>query len=281
MTNDTRTDRPDRQPEALRHFLRSRRARLSPDDVGLIAAGRRHTPGLRREEVAVLAGVSASWYTWLEQGRDIRVSEGVLDAVSGALQLDETERAHLYRLSGTNPPQPAPAAVSDDHDRLRMAVDAWSPAPAFVVDRYWSAVAANHSAETVLGVRLHGFNYLFTFFADAACRSRYRDWDDIAVRLVGQFREQAARFPRDPRFERMAKHLGTCSPRFAQLWAQHEIHNHAVSSVEIVGAAGADTVRYEQMTLALLERCDLRLMLYLPSRPAAEQPRPATHQLAG
>lgn len=228
----------------------------------------------------MLAGVSASWYTWLEQGRDIRVSDGVLDAVSTALRLDETERAHLYRLSGTNPPQPTPSPLSDDHGQLGMAVNAWSPAPAFVVDRYWNAVAANDAAQAVLGVHLQGFNYLFAFFADGDCSRRYPQWDDIAVRLVGQFREQAARFPRDPRFERMAKHLCTCSPRFAQLWAQHEIHNHAVSSVEIRSAATTEVARYEQMTLVPLERNDLRLMLYLPGRRAVDQPRPALRRIA-
>jgi transcriptional regulator with XRE-family HTH domain len=107
---------------ALRHFLRSRRARLRPDDAGLMAGGRRHTQGLRREEVAVLAGVSASWYTWLEQGRDIRVSDSILDSISGALRLDETERVHLYRLAGINPPQVRPD-LPDDSGRLQMVVD--------------------------------------------------------------------------------------------------------------------------------------------------------------
>src|SRR5688500_18144974 len=91
--------------DELRDFLRTRRARLTPRDVGMPDAGRRRTPGLRREEVAVLAGVGVSWYTWLEQGCDIKVSEDVLDAIARALRLDEAERQHLYLLAGLNPPQ--------------------------------------------------------------------------------------------------------------------------------------------------------------------------------
>ncbi|MGW4296444.1 helix-turn-helix domain-containing protein, partial [Micromonospora chersina] len=100
MNGSNASSSSDRRQAELRAFLRSRRARLSPSDVGLPDAGRRRTPGLRREEVAVLAGVGVSWYTWLEQGRDIKVSEDVLDAVGRTLRLDPVERAHLYRLAG-------------------------------------------------------------------------------------------------------------------------------------------------------------------------------------
>src|SRR5262245_24667076 len=105
----------ERRRARLRDFLRARRARLSPADVGMPDAGRRRTPGLRREEVAVLAGVGASWYTWLEQGRDINVSDSVVDAISRALRLSQAERAYLYRLAGLNPPPPDhPACVRQD-----------------------------------------------------------------------------------------------------------------------------------------------------------------------
>lgn len=253
-----------RQREALRHFLRSRRARLAPDDVGLLATGRRHTPGLRREEVAVLAGVSASWYTWLEQGRDIKVSDGVLNAISLALRLDDTERAHLYRLAGSNPPQSECQAPSEaEVSRLQLVVDGWLPAPAFVVDRYWSTLAANHSAQSLLGVRPGGQNYLATFFTDLAVRSRYPDWSTMATRLVGQFRVHAARFPDDPRFDRMARSLCATDQAFAALWARHETCDTAMTSVR-VQSDDQENISFEHMILALLERSDLRLMLYVP-----------------
>jgi transcriptional regulator with XRE-family HTH domain len=250
--------------EALRHFLRTRRARLTPDDVGLLTAGRRHTPGLRREEVAVLAGVSASWYTWLEQGRDIKVSEGVLDAVSGALRLDGTDRAHLYRLAGLNPPQTCASgsALDVDEARLRMVVDGWMPAPAFVVDRYWNTLVANDEARALLGVTAQE-NYLMAFFGSA--HSRYTNWENIAGRLVGQFRVQAARYPGDPLFQQMARRLCELSPRFAELWARHETCDEAMAAVGI-HQPGHRRQRFEHVVLGLLEAPDLRLMLYMPHR---------------
>jgi transcriptional regulator with XRE-family HTH domain len=230
----------------------------------LLATGRRHTPGLRREEVAVLAGVSASWYTWLEQGRDIKVSDGVLDAVCNALRLDDTERAHLYRLAGANPPQSeTDAADQAEVSRLRLIVNGWLPAPAFIVDRYWNVLAVNESAQSMLGLESGGQNYLAAFFADPAARLRYPDWEQMAARLVGQFRVQAARFPQDSRFDRMARRLCASDQAFAALWARHETCDTAMTSVRI-RLPGQDSVHYEHLILALLESSDLRLMLYVP-----------------
>jgi transcriptional regulator with XRE-family HTH domain len=230
----------------------------------LLATGRRHTPGLRREEVAVLAGVSASWYTWLEQGRDIKVSDGVLDAVCHALRLDDTERAHLYRLAGANPPQSAAEAEGRaEVSRLGLIVNGWLPAPAFIVDRYWNVLAVNESAQSLMGVESGGQNYLAAFFTDPSIRNRYPDWDEMATRLVGQFRVQAARFPQDPRFDRMARRLCVTDQAFAALWARHETCDTAMTSVRLQ-PPGQESVVFEHLILALLESSDLRLMLYVP-----------------
>jgi transcriptional regulator with XRE-family HTH domain len=250
-----------RQRDGLRHFLRSRRARLSPDDFGLVTTGRRYTPGLRREEVAVLAGVSASWYTWLEQGRNINVSDSILDAISSALRLDETERAHLYRLAGVRPPR-VTARSTLGVDALRLAVAAWS-APAFAVDRHWNLVAANEQARTLFGLGGDHLNYLDVFFQDPEACYRYPRWEEMAGRLVGQFRVQAARYPADPNFERIAGELCARCRRFAEYWARHEASDCSVMSVEVRSKTG--TLSFEHMTLQLMEHSDLRLMLYLPS----------------
>ena len=249
-----------RQRDGLRHFLRSRRARLSPDDYGLATTGRRHTPGLRREEVAVLAGVSASWYTWLEQGRNINVSDSILDAISSALRLDETERVHLYRLAGVRPPQITTRSTLGA-DALRLAVGAWS-APAFAIDRYWNILAANEQARRLFELDGGHRNYLHAFFRDPEARYRYPHWVEMARQLVGQFRVQAARYPGDPNFERIARELCARSSRFAESWARHEARDSAVMSVEVRSKTG--TLRFEHMTLQLMEHSDLRLMLYLP-----------------
>src|SRR5215475_5792615 len=127
----------------LSAFLRSRRERLTPLQAGLPANGRRRTPGLRREEVAVLAGVGVSWYTWLEQGRDIKVSGDVLDAVARVLLLDDVERAHLYRLAGLNPPPRSSAPSVAASPELERLLAAWAPRPGYIRDRHWNFAAVN------------------------------------------------------------------------------------------------------------------------------------------
>src|SRR5947209_14323459 len=119
----------------LSEFLKSRRARLSPATVGLPLGRRRRTPGLRREEVADLAGVGLTWYTWLEQGRDIRVSGEVLTAIARALQLEPAERAHLFRLAGHPPPTPESGTDAAVSPRLCRVLDAWDPYPAHITGR--------------------------------------------------------------------------------------------------------------------------------------------------
>lgn len=249
--------------EDLRQFLLSRRRRLSPADVGLTDVGRRNTPGLRREEVAVLAGVSASWYTWLEQGRDIKVSSDVLDAISRALGLNEVEHAHLYLLAGVNPPLVEPETTSAEISRLQALVEGWLKAPAFIVDRYWDTLAANKLAHSVLGVPSGCHNYLRAFFTDPAIRNRYPNWDETATCLVGQLRVQSAQFPSDPSFGEMARELSSRNPRFAELWARHETRDSTMRRV-LVRPPQGKSLRFDHMVLGLLHRSELRLMLYIP-----------------
>ncbi|MQY02057.1 helix-turn-helix transcriptional regulator [Actinomadura macrotermitis] len=236
---------PDRRRAELRDFLRTRRARLTPADVGMPAGGRRRTPGLRREEVAVLAGVGVSWYTWLEQGRDIKVSGEVLDAICRALRLDGAEREHLYLLAGLNPP-PAPAATSPVPAELRRMLDAWAPRPAYIRDRRWNFLAINDPARAVFGFGDLDHNSLVTFFTSARYRAVHGAWEQTAPGIVARFRHDAARYPDDPEFDRIAADLREVSPEFAELWERHEVsgETQAVKSVRHpeVGELVFDTV---------------------------------------
>lgn len=224
--------------------------------------------------------MSASWYTWLEQGRDIKVSNGVLDAISRALRLDETERAHLYRLAGT--PPPAAMGGSGQVPYLRRVVDGWLPAPAYIVDRYWNTLAVNAVARSVLRVEDEDYNYLSAFFTDPAAENRYPQWSEMAGQLVGQFRVQAARFPDDPNFDRMATRLSSESRCFADLWARHEIRDCAMTDVEVLGPGGMPR-SFAHITLGFVERADLRLMLYTPRAATTTTPSstPELQPLAG
>ncbi|GMA23535.1 transcriptional regulator [Luteimicrobium album] len=249
----------------LRDFLRTRRARLSPADVGLPDAGRRRTPGLRREEVAVLAGVGASWYQWLEQGRDIQVSPQVLDAVARVLLLSSAERRHLYALAGLNPP----SAETDDDARgvgegLMRLLDSWLPFPAHVMDRYWNCVMYNEAAAVVLGMRPDTpQNCLITFFTDDLYRGRARNWEANADAVVAQFRAACTASPGDDGFAAVVDQLSAVSPEFVERWGQHDVASPGFLAKELEHPT-LGTLFIEATQLQVPARPDLTLVLHNP-----------------
>ncbi|MGK8524411.1 helix-turn-helix transcriptional regulator [Nocardia asteroides] len=252
----------------LRDFLRTRRARLTPEDVGLPAVGRRRTPGLRREEVAILAGVGVSWYTWLEQGRDITVSAEVLDAIGAALRLSGPERRHLYLLAGLNPPQSGPARGSEITPQLRGLLDAWESRPALLRDRYWNLLVVNDTARTVFGFTDADHNCLISFFTNPRYRGMHREWTAIAPAIVAAFRADAAHAPDDPEFGRVVDELTAVSPEFAALWARHEVAA-AGQAVKAVRHPEAGDLLFDTTTLAVADNPDWLLVLYNP-QPGTE-----------
>jgi transcriptional regulator with XRE-family HTH domain len=261
-----------RRREQLSDFLRSRRARLTPADVGMFGGGRRRTPGLRREEVAALAGVGVSWYTWLEQGRDITVSSSVLDAIATALHMTEPERAHLYVLSGLNPPPPGGAPASSATPQLLDLVDAWAPRPALLQDRYWNLVAVNNGTRRVFGYRDTDHNCLITFFTNARYREMYVHWSAVAPGVVAAFRADAAQHPGDPTFDRIVDDLSAISPEFVELWERHDVGPH-LQSVKAVRHPDVGELVFDKTTAAVTDRPDLYLVLYnpRPGTPTAQR----------
>ncbi|WP_328807643.1 helix-turn-helix transcriptional regulator [Nonomuraea antri] len=255
-----------RRSAEMREFLRSRRARVTPADVGMAAGDvrSRRTPGLRREEVAVLAGVGVSWYTWLEQGREINVSGEVLDSIARVLRLDAAEREHLYLLAGSNPPRLPPAAVRQVPDGLRRVIDAWLPRPAYLIDRHWNLVAVNRAAELIFGYGEDDHNCLVTFFTSTRYRSALCDWRDAAKAIVGQFRADAARYPDDPEFGRLAADMCAASPEFAEVWAEHDVGD-ATSGSKTVTHPDAGDLTFEYTALTLPDLPGHRLMLHSPA----------------
>ncbi|MFI9269348.1 helix-turn-helix transcriptional regulator [Kitasatospora sp. NPDC052896] len=252
----------------LRDFLRSRRAALKPEEVGLSSVGLRRTPGLRREEVAVLAGIGVSWYTWLEQGRDIKVSPSVLDAVSRALRLDEPERAHLHRLAGLHSPLPRGADAGRVSPRLQRIVDRWMPFPAKLVDRYGNIPVFNSAAGEVFGLADGNVNEVVRFFLDDEWRTRFPDAEAVASELIGFFRAQAARYPEDRGFTELARRLRAESPIFERLWQRHEI-SLAPRESRVVEHPRFGRMTFEHTSLELTEAPDLRLHLYAPDQETA------------
>jgi len=199
----------------LSDFLRSRRARLRPEDVGLPDYGRRRVPGLRREELAQLAGVSVDYYVRLEQARDIHPSDSVLDAIAGALRLSDDERAHLFALvrPSRRPRRRAPQRV---RPAVRRLLDS-AGVPAFVLGRRMDVLAANALAEA-----LHARgNMLRQVFLDDGARVFFPEWEAVAAETVAYLRLTAD--PDDPQLIELVGELSLRSEDFRSLWARHDV----------------------------------------------------------
>lgn len=210
----------------LAAFLRSRRERLTPEQLGLPQHGRRRTPGLRREEVAAHAGVGVTWYTWLEQARDINVSQQVLDAIARTLLLDPHERGHLFTLAGSPLTQIAP-----DHmpvsDEVRMMLDKLHPYPACVTNGRYDLLAYNRAYAVLVGdldsLAFDQRNTLWLAFTSPTWRACLPNRERSLQRMVGQFRAAMAEHVGEPVWKCMVKRLQEASPEFAELWKRHDI----------------------------------------------------------
>src|SRR5947207_4514400 len=197
----------DARRAELADFLKARRAALQPSDVGLPGGGRRRTPGLRREEVATLAGVGTTWYTWLEQGRDVRASLDVFEALSRALRLTPAERSHLITLGRGEeapPPPPQPEYVSPT---LRRLIQNLGPSPAYLLGRRWDLLAWNDAYVAVFGDPMEfppgKRNQVWMVFMDPGRRNLLTDWRQGARRLLARFRADYAQHVGDPSFDKL------------------------------------------------------------------------------
>ena len=248
-------------------FLRSRRERLTPADVGLPDGFRRRTPGLRREEVALLAGVGATWYTWLEQGRDVRPSPAVLSAVAGALRLDAAERRHLYVLNDRPPPEPRPSGRERAAEPLLRMLESLTGQPAYVLGRRWDVLAWNRAAELLFGDygKLDGDsrNIMHIVFANKAHRKLLVDWDEVARTSLAMFRADSARYAGDPDFERLIATLERVSPEFRELWPRQDVQR-SLSSHKRIRHPVAGRMTFEYTGFAVTGDADMKLIVYTP-----------------
>lgn len=225
MTTALRVSTDDVRRRELAAFLRSRRERITPEQVNLPIVGRRRTPGLRREEVAQLAGVGVTWYTWLEQGRDINASEQVLQAIATTLRPDPYERAHLFTLAGA----PEPVAEKECKavtPEIRAMLDQLQPYPAAVYNARTDILAYNRSFNWLLGIDDLPFeerNSVLQCFTNPEWRARLKDWDDSVPRAVAQLRAMMAEHVAEPAWKHLVKRLHRESPEFAALWHRHDV----------------------------------------------------------
>ncbi|MDX2701249.1 helix-turn-helix transcriptional regulator [Streptomyces sp. PA03-6a] len=283
------TDSRPAGENALGGFLRARRAQLRPEDAGLPTTGRRRVPGLRREEVATLAGVSTDYYVRLEQGRERHPSRQVLDAVAKALRLDDDAVAHLFRVAIPTPRRARRASrVERVSPHLQRLVDTWSHTPAYVLGHAMDILARNQLA----GALFAGFktcdNLMRMTFLDPAAHHFHRDWDRAAESSVSALRRAAGIDPDDPRLVELVGELSLKSEEFRYLWARHDVrgktreakrfHHPEVGDLELhyeafaVNSAPGQQVVIYQAAVGSASADALALLGSLSARTTADRP---------
>ncbi len=254
-------------PKQVGDLLRSRRERLQPEDVGLPAGSRRRTRGLRREEVALLAAISPTYYTFLEQGRDVRPSRQVLDALARALCLSTAERAHLHQLAHGSRPPDVDSAVESLAPAVGALVDRLDPYPTYVTGRRWDVLAANRSARALFAdwpaLPLEERNKLWWMFTDPVARIVYLDWEEEAAALLARFRGVTARRPDDPEFVELIDRLHEASPEVRELWPRHEILPLGSGTKHLHHRELGDFT-FEHIVLQVADRPNQKLVTFAP-----------------
>jgi transcriptional regulator with XRE-family HTH domain len=232
-------------------FLRARRELVKPEDVGIEVYGRRRVPGLRREELAMLAGMSVDYYVRLEQGRERHPSEQVLDALARALQLDDTAAGHLQDLARPAVRRRRPAARPQRvRPGLERLMDGWSHTPALVFGRCLDILAANSLADALHGRPIQGANTMRMIFLDPAAQEFYADWDDVARDTVAWLRTVAGPDLDDPRLTELVGELSLKSEKFRRLWARHDVREKTSGTKRFVHPIVGDlSLSYESFTV--------------------------------
>ena len=268
----------ERRRAELGQFLRTRRARLSPGDFGMPAGSRRRTPGLRREELALLAGVGVSWYTWLEQGREINVSTQILDALAQTLRLDRAERWHMYVLA-----EAVPFAITTGRCSVSEAVmeivATLDPLPAVVVNPRFDILAENdafldlfrywHSLPCVQK------NTLWCTVTEPTAREKFPQYAEHVRYLVARYRAAYARHVGDPDWEEDIRRLSGLSREFAELWARHEVAEFE-PRVRTFVHQDAGPLTFTLSELQVPATPEARLMVYTPADAETRRLLPLT-----
>jgi transcriptional regulator with XRE-family HTH domain len=248
-------------------FLRDRRERIAPQQVGLTPTGRRRTPGLRREELAQLAGVGVTWYTWLEQGRDINVSPQVLEAVCRTLMLDPHERSHVMTLAGFGELRLA-AECQSIRPAVQTMLDGLGPIPASVQNARFDVLAYNrvycHLFDDLDALPLEDRNTLWLAFTHPAWRRAMVEWEPTVHRLVAQYRLAMADHVGEPAWRALVARLSDASAEFVRVWEEHEVLGPE-NQTKLVMNAKVGLLRLDSTHYWLGPRPGSRLIVYTPA----------------
>ncbi len=251
-------------------YLKDRRTKLDPASFGL-PAGRRRTPGLRREEVAQRANISPTWYTWLEQGRGGAPSAEVLDRISRALMLTDVEREHLFLVGLGRPPEARYDAARGVTPRLQRVLDALDPCPALIRTAIWDVVAWNRAATVIFGdygtAPPEQRNILRYFFLDPRARASQYDWESVARFVLGAFRADAVRAGAAAEVEPLIDELRRLSPEFRSMWLDNDVRGHHGEAVKHIKHPTLGPLAIEYSSFAVDGRTDLTMVVYNPATP--------------
>jgi transcriptional regulator with XRE-family HTH domain len=254
---------------SLGSYLKDRRAKLDPAAFGLPLT-RRRTPGLRREEVAQRANVSATWYTWLEQGRGGAPSADVLDRIARAMMLTDVEREHMFLLGLGRPPEARYQAPEGITPRLQRLLDTLEHSPAFIRTATWEVIAWNKAAAAVLtdyGTLPEGQrNVLRMMFRDSHVRAAQSNWKNVARYVVASFRADVARAGAVRNVQSLVDELCATSPEFAAMWRDNDVQGHG-DGAKVLHHPIAGKLSMEFSGFAVDGRPDLALVIYNPSTP--------------
>jgi transcriptional regulator with XRE-family HTH domain len=252
-------------------YLKDRRTKLDPASFGL-PAERRRTPGLRREEVALRANISPTWYTWLEQGRGGAPSADVLDRIARALMLTDVEREHLFLVGLGRPPDVRYHAVEGVTPRLQRVLDALDPSPALIRTAIWDVVAWNRAATAMLmdygSLPPEQRNILRFIFLDPRARAAQYDWESVARFVLGAFRVDAARAGAGAEAEPLVDELCRFSPEFRAMWRDNDVRGPHGEAVKHIRHPVLGPLAFEYSAFSVDGRTDLTMVVYNLATPA-------------
>ncbi|GAJ25583.1 hypothetical protein JCM15457_453 [Liquorilactobacillus sucicola DSM 21376 = JCM 15457] len=251
----------------LGDFLKTRRAKISPLQVGLPEGLHRRTPGLRREEVATLSGVGITWYTWLEQGRKIQVSAQVLESLTRVLMLNGEETRHLYILAN----QPAPINIPPHYQiinpMLQRILDSLSYSPALILDTRWNLIAWNNAARVALidfdAINVEDRNCVWLMFTNSHYKKRFDNWENQAQGLVARFRAECSKYIEDPWVTEFVQKLKKESSDFSKWWSMHNVEQER-ENYKVFNHPTAGKLTFEHTSFFVADNMNLKLFINAP-----------------
>lgn len=248
-------------------FLKTRRAKILPSQVGLPEGTRRRTQGLRREDVASLSGIGLTWYTWIEQGRPIQVSIQVLESLARTLRLDREETAHLYILAGQAPPTSFPNFNESVNPMLQHVLDSLEFSPAMIMDARWNLIAWNKVASKLSldysKIDIYKRNLLRIMFTNEEYKKTFTDWSSVAQGMIARFRTVYSKFMDDPYIEELVNELKRESKEFNLWWSMHNVKIDD-NRFKIIIHPVLGELHFEETTYMVADNTTLRMIIFTP-----------------